>query len=271
MSLVSDAPEAPGLRAENRDTASGALDLCDARSGGLSERVGTRLAHHHPGTAALIVGGVLLVGLVALVVGWGIVLTDLLLPGSLKQWDKDMVRWFVDHRSPAWNDVSYVATMLADAITVLAIALAVVAILAFRRMWRLAALLAFGLLLELSIYGAGSALVPRFRPPFHRFEVLTQNTSYPSGHTAAAVVLYFCLAILVTNFTKNRFARALAWTVAAIAPVLVGVSRIYRGMHYPTDIATGYVMGILCVIAAVFIVRVTGVVEQEHEQRKVAA
>jgi undecaprenyl-diphosphatase len=209
--------------------------------------------------------------LIAIVVGWGLILTDVLLPGSLARWDHDMVRWFVDHRTAERTDLSYVATMLADTVTVLGISLLVIIILGFRKLWRLAGLLAFGLLLEVATYGAGSVLAPRLRPPFQRLEVLTENTSYPSGHTAAAVVVYFCIAILVTSFTKNRWARALAWTVAAIAPVLVGVSRLYRAMHYPTDIATGFVMGILCVIAAVFIVRVTGVVEEAHEARQASA
>jgi membrane-associated phospholipid phosphatase len=267
MSLVSDAPETPGLRAEHRDAAS-ALDLCDARPGSLSARVGARLSDRHPGTAALMVGSVMLALLLVIVVGWGLVLTDVLLPGALKRWDTGMVRWFVDRRTPTRNDLGYVCTMLADAITVLGVALVVLLVLGYRRMWRLASLLAFGLLFEVSTYGAGSVLVPRFRPPFHRLEILTENTSYPSGHTAAAVVLYFCLAILVTNFTTNRLLRALAWTVAVVAPVLVGVSRLYRAMHNPTDVATGYVLGILCVIAAVFVVRVTGVVEEAHANRQ---
>ena len=273
MSLVSDAPGSPGLSLrgagpEDRDETGGPLDFCDARPGSWSARVGTRLSHRHPGTAAAIIGGVALSIILVLVVGWGLILTKLVLPGALARWDRDMVEWFVDQRSHDVTNFSYVATMLADAITVLAVALLVVAVLSYRRMWRLAGLLVFGLLFEVLAYGLGSFLVPRFRPPFHRLDVLTENTSYPSGHVAAAVVLYFCVAILVTTFTTNRLVRGLAWAVAAIAPVLVGVSRVYRAMHHPTDIATGYALGIVCVVAAVFVVRATGVVEPRTTARQ---
>ena len=97
-----------------------------------------------------------------------------------------------------------------------------------------------------------------------RLEALPADTSYPSGHTAAAVVLYFVVAVLVANATTNRVLRTLGWVPFVIVPVLVAISRMYRGMHFATDTMAGYLMGIGCIAIALLSVRVAGVVAERR-------
>ena len=66
--------------------------------------------------------------------------------------------------------------------------------------------------------------------------------SFPSGHTQAATNLYYSLA---RAFNKKIF-----WIVAAVLPVLVGVSRLYLGVHWPADVVCGYAIG--CIIPLAF-------------------
>ena len=71
----------------------------------------------------------------------------------------------------------------------------------------------------------------------------TATSSFPSGHTAAAVALYGCIAILVLWIYGRRPATRVAVVVLCCVPVIVGLSRLYRGMHYPTDVLAGALVG----------------------------
>jgi undecaprenyl-diphosphatase len=69
------------------------------------------------------------------------------------------------------------------------------------------------------------------------------TSSFPSGHTAATLVLYGAIAIFVSATVRTLVWRALAWLAAALFPVVVGFSRVYRGFHHPTDVIFGYLLG----------------------------
>ena len=69
--------------------------------------------------------------------------------------------------------------------------------------------------------------------------------------------------------SRRRPCELLAWSIALAVPVVVGISRMYRGMHHPLDLAAGVVMGIAALVLAVFVTRVTGVVAAHR--RKVEA
>jgi membrane-associated phospholipid phosphatase len=73
--------------------------------------------------------------------------------------------------------------------------------------------------------------------------IVMDTTSFPSGHAMNSFVFYFTLAYFVYHFTKNKYllARYLAIAIAIVS--LVGLSRIYLGVHYPSDVAAGYFAG----------------------------
>jgi len=114
----------------------------------------------------------------------------------------------------------------------------VAAVLAFviTRRWRPALVIATVLVGEVLIFLASSAVVGRSRPPVaHLDPVLPPTSSFPSGHTAAAICLYGALAALVLRGTRAWW----RWAVLGVAVALVvGVAfaRLYRGAHHPTDV-----------------------------------
>jgi membrane-associated phospholipid phosphatase len=101
-------------------------------------------------------------------------------------------------------------------------------------------------------------VIHRHRPEVPRLEKLPVDASYPSGHTAASIAVYCGLALLVTSRITHRGARVAIWIVAVSIPVFVALSRMYRGMHHPTDVAGGVIVGIAALCALVVVTRAAG-------------
>ena len=105
-------------------------------------------------------------------------------------------------------------------------------------------------LLWVSMIGAGfvnAALKVSFnRPRPDVFPWRTQHVglaSFPSGHAMTSIVVYGTLAFLIARLAPTRLLRRLTWTLAILVILLIGWSRLYLGVHYPSDVLAGFVMG----------------------------
>jgi membrane-associated phospholipid phosphatase len=169
--------------------------------------------------------------------------------------DESVVRFLARHRSRDLTDASLVGSIMAGGV-VLPIVAGVAALLAaFAKHWRLAGFLLFALAVESGSYRATTLLIHRHRPEVPRLEKLPVNASYPSGHTAAAIAVYCGIALLLTSKVSNVRARIAIWIIAVLIPAFVALSRMYRGMHHPLDIAGGVVVGIAALAAMVTVSR----------------
>ena len=219
----------------------------------------------HPATAAVAVGVAAFAVLVVAMLGLGLLLTEVLAETAVGRWDGTVDRWFAAQRTPTWNDVTAYGSAAANTETVVGIGLLVVIVTAVRRRWRPAVLLGVGLGVEVTVFLATTFLVDRPRPDVERLDAVPPTSSFPSGHTAAAVVLYLGLALLCSWACRNALLCAVAWVVGALAPVAVGLARMYRGMHHPTDVVAGTLLGLACLAVAVLAVHtVATVVERRH-------
>jgi membrane-associated phospholipid phosphatase len=245
-----------------------APDLCDACPHSWTDRLGReRLAGLHPILVGAVVAAVGYVLLALCAVGAGLLLTDVVLPGAVQEWDVSVVRTLVEPR-PDLNDPSLVGSYLSEFATVLAVGGIVVAISLWRRWFRLAVLFTVAICTEGAVYVATTYFVSRVRPSVPRLEHLIVTDSFPSGHVAAGVVLWFSVALLVWNATQNRWLRGAAVIAVAVAPIVIALSRMYRGMHYPTDAIAGYLIGWGCVALAIVTVRTAGAAaDRRREQR----
>jgi undecaprenyl-diphosphatase len=116
-------------------------------------------------------------------------------------------------------------------------------------------MLVLALALELAVFLSVTWVVARPRPDVVRLNASPSTSSFPSGHTAAATVLFAGLAIIITCCTPNMLLRVLSYVFAVAAALLVGFGRVYRGMHHPTDVMAGVVLGVGCLVVAVLVVR----------------
>jgi membrane-associated phospholipid phosphatase len=236
--------------------------LLRARRGSPPERFAGRLHGRHPAAvffAALFTGFALLAGFAVLL---GLFVTHVVLhAGGVASGDESVVESIVRDRSGTLTDASWVGTFLGGA-PWLPILVGLVAIgFAVKRYWRVAAFVVFALAVESATYRVTSLAAPRQRPTVHRLENLPADASFPSGHTAASIAVYVGLALLISSRVRSGWPRVVAWTVALLMPPIVALSRMYRGMHHPIDIAGGVLIGIGALLVIVFATRAAGAAE----------
>jgi undecaprenyl-diphosphatase len=196
------------------------------------------------------------VAIVAVWTGVGRLLAHVEAHDALGRADLAVVRWLADHRTAWLNAVTGVLSAMASTKVVVAIGflLALAAGLTWRR-WREPAMLLITLLGEVAIFLSITALVDRPRPPVVRLDVAPPTSSFPSGHTAASVALYGALAVLASERFHGRSVHWLALVLTFVVPAAVAFSRMYRGMHYPTDVLAGAAMASLWLVVSLHSVR----------------
>lgn len=187
------------------------------------------------------------------------------LASSVGDTDLTISEWMADQRSPHWNALTWWGSTLADSWVKIPLAVALVGFFVLR--WKRgfeAALLAGALILESTAFVIMSFIVGRERPPIEQLDSIPPTGSFPSGHTAAAVVFYAAIALIVWANTSNRLARGLAVAAAVIVPPIVAVSRVYRGMHFTSDVIFGIVLGVASLAAVWWILTTRESFDEDH-------
>jgi undecaprenyl-diphosphatase len=149
-----------------------------------------------------------------------------------------LTRWFAEHRVAALADPSQWVAALGSTGVVIGTGVVAAAVAGWLlRDWWPARLLAAALAGELLVFLAVSSIIDRQRPPVPHLDAeLPPTSSFPSGHTAASLCLYGGIAVVICLGTRTRWRWAVV-TAAAAVVLAVAVARLYRGAHYPTDVA----------------------------------
>jgi undecaprenyl-diphosphatase len=71
------------------------------------------------------------------------------------------------------------------------------------------------------------------------------SSSFPSGHAMQSAIIYLTLGAMLMRITSGRLTKIYCFTVAMLLTFLVGLSRVWLGVHYPTDVLAGWIVGLI--------------------------
>ncbi len=202
------------------------------------------------GSVRLALGSVLFFGMVSAITalfffGW---LADEMLEGDTRRFD-EVVRNFVHGLAfPALTSAMQLASFLGSTLFLVIFGVIIVITLYLKKHRHGA------LIFTITTIGS-SVLMLMLKPAFKRprpqpfFDtILPASYSFPSGHSLASFCFYGALAAILTARIDKLWLQITIWISAAAMVLLIGISRIYLGVHYPSDVVAGFAVGLIWVV-----------------------
>lgn len=206
----------------------------------------------------------ILLSLLAFVLGlWGFLeLTDEILENEIfgyDEWVLNSLRRGGNPVGPPWMpEVMRDITSLGSTAVLVIVLASVSGFLALQKKFRSA-------LLTIITAGSGVLVVialkyflARERPDIITHMVEVTSLSYPSGHAMMSAVVYLTLASMVALLQDHRRTKIYSIVMALLLTFLIGSSRVYLGVHYPSDVLAGWSMGLAWASLCWLVVRFTG-------------
>ncbi|MCU1584365.1 MAG: phosphatidic acid phosphatase [Microbacteriaceae bacterium] len=237
-----------GVPAElNQDRFVGRQDLTrwsplGQRLAKLMHWIALRIGAHLALIITLLVGGVLAVGLTSLFAWIYDAVTE---ADGVAGLDHPLLNYVMSIRSP-WLDSAVTAyTNLGGTIGMPILAIAVMALLAIRRRsWTPVILIGSAALGSLLMTIAGKQLFGRSRPPLSdAVPPFEYSPSFPSGHSLNSFVIAGIIAYLIVLRRKTATGRVVTISLAALFAVTMGLTRVFLGHHWFTDVLGAWVLG----------------------------
>ena len=246
------------------------MSALDQRVGGVVEAAASgaataasRLYRHRRSIWALAlvaVVGYLALVVVLILVGEFLTRSDVF--AGVRDWDTQVNQSLAGNRTSGWDRLSELGSKSAETLPIVISGLLIEAVLVLRRRWRDLLVVPIALALELTVFLTVNEIVRRPRPSVKRLGMVPTTFSFPSGHTAATVVLYGAIVLLATLRMRSRLVKVLGWMWVGLAAVMVGYARVYRGMHHVTDVTTGALVGMASLTLAVAATRASSLAAQ---------
>lgn len=199
----------------------------------------------------LLLGALLIAATALFVFGW---LAEEMLEGDTQQFDAFVRTAVHQFATPGLTRLMQVFSFLGSVAAVTAICVAAICVSLYYRCARTAAMLAITML-------GAAALDVTLKYAFHRprpvafFGATPSSYSFPSGHALSSLCFYGILAAILAAHARGRGAKFCVWMAAVILIGMIGFSRIYLGVHYPSDVIAGYCAAIVWVGAVDFLDR----------------
>lgn len=166
--------------------------------------------------------------------------------------------------APWFEEAMRDITALGSAPALVIAVLAVFGFLALAKAWRPAIFILVASGGGLIVSSLLKYTIDRPRPDLVPHGNLIYTSSFPSGHSMMSAVVYFTLAALVTRLIERRRLKGYALGVALILTLLVGVSRIYLGVHWPSDVLAGWAAGAAWALGCWLIARWIGLGDERE-------
>ncbi|MHB1008605.1 MAG: phosphatase PAP2 family protein [Propionibacteriaceae bacterium] len=171
--------------------------------------------------------------------------------GDLSRWDRPTLLWLVSHRAPLLTSFMTAVSVVGGEVVVAAVAALVVLLLAVRRRWVEAFLVGLALTVAESVSLVVKHVVDRARPPAPYVVGTVEKTlSFPSGHTIGTATLILVLAYVWWRSRRTAPRAAVGLGGAALVIAVVGLSRLYLGDHWLTDVcgSVALSLGVMAVV-----------------------
>lgn len=164
--------------------------------------------------------------------------------GSTQPFDDAIMHWVGAHQTPRLEAVMLEVTALGTG-TVVGMIVLITGMFLWLNHHRHSALLLIvatlgGLVLD-NLLKIG---FNRPRPQIFEWGTHAASSSFPSGHAMSSVIVYGTVAYLAARLQRNVHARILTFVLAAMIIAMISISRVYLGVHYPSDILAGVLIGI---------------------------
>lgn len=248
--MIDQDAQAGGVQGELRqDRFVGTQDLTrwDTRAGQLLasavQRVSTVVGPHGALILTLLVGAVLAASLTAI---FAQVYEAVVEADGVAGLDHPVLDFAKSIRSPAADTLVTAYTDIGGTIGMPILAVTALAVLTIRRRsWTPGILIVIAGAGSLLMTIAGKQLIGRTRPPLtDAVPPYEHSASFPSGHSLNAVVIAGIVAYLIILRLKSRRARTVAITTAALFALTIGLSRVFLGHHWLSDVLMGWVLGL---------------------------
>jgi undecaprenyl-diphosphatase len=178
--------------------------------------------------------------------------------GVTDRLDSRMLHWFADRRTPLLDLVMLEVTTLGNGLVLIMLVGIVSAFLWLTNHRWSVYLLIVGTVGGQLVNNMLKSLFGRPRPDTVPAVDDVLTLSFPSGHAMSAIIAYGSVAYLVGRLEPTAAMRRTTWALATIIVLAIGMSRVYLGVHYPSDVLAGFIAGVawlLFVAASVKAVR----------------
>jgi membrane-associated phospholipid phosphatase len=161
---------------------------------------------------------------------------------SLTGLDTALREWAIENRSTGWTVTLTVVSMLGSSLVLAPVAVVLAMVLGMRGHRADALLVSLTTLGAILLGPLLKSVIERPRPDRdHLVEV--NSWAYPSGHSLTSMAVIGLLVVLTVRYVESRRWRVTAVVAGGLLVVSVGISRVYLGVHWPTDVLAGWLIG----------------------------
>ncbi|CAN5140199.1 hypothetical protein BH11PAT1_BH11PAT1_5780 [soil metagenome] len=204
---------------------------------------------------ALLIGLEILVG--SVLSGFSFILfaklSDTILDKEKILFDTVITQFIYTFRSPLMTQVMFFITSLGSYFLV-AGSIFILLFLLYKKHKNEAILFSLIVLMGAVINIILKVIIQRPRPTFYPL-VIVKDFSFPSGHSMDSFVFFITIAYFSYHFTRNKKVSAIIAVLCALLIILIGISRVYLGVHYPSDVLGGYIAGLLWFLTIIVLER----------------
>jgi membrane-associated phospholipid phosphatase len=188
-----------------------------------------------------------LAALLLVMIGLGLLVTKVLEHDWPFTVEDGINRGFAAHRTDTGNLITMIGSFVGSTPCIIAVT-AIVALILLKTLhrWREPLFLCAAVSAQALVFLFTTLAIDRQRPAVHHLDNSPPTSSFPSGHTSAATALYCGLALILAMQVRRTWAKALCWLLV-VFPLYVALSRLYRGMHHPSDVTASFLNAAACI------------------------